>query len=146
MPIKFLQGGGLSSQLTSLSSPESCAIFTVILRANGDAFIAHKIHRIPVSRQPCSKLPGTSHRYAERNLGGAGGCGSQAGMEAAASERRPFLSHCSPLSLPFPEPLGCESCGINGCCHIVLQHSVIELYSFMLRSIPWVLWLGKWGV
>jgi hypothetical protein len=69
------------------------------MRAN-DAFIAHKIHRIPVSKQPCSKLPSPSHRHADRNLGGGGGGGgdSQARMEAAARESIPFLSHCCPPS------------------------------------------------
>lgn len=70
-----------------------------MLRANGDAFIAHKVHSIPVRKQPCSKLPSASHRYANRNLGGGGsGGGSQARVEAAASESRPLLSHSCPLS------------------------------------------------
>ena len=99
LSIKFFQGDGLPSLLVSLNSLENCAVFAVTMRAN-DAFIAHKIHRIPVSKQPCSKLPSPSHRHADRNLGGGGGGGgdSQARMEAAARESIPFLSHCCPPS------------------------------------------------
>lgn len=67
LSIEFLQGDGLSSRLASLSFPQKTVLFFPMMSmAKGDAFIAHKIHRIPVRKQPYSRLPSTSHRYAER--------------------------------------------------------------------------------